>query len=301
MAKWSDAYHDTVQYLLCYAAAGSDWQTCALKRGDINIHDVTEISDMTTLNGRINVLLSAMVVYGIIQCQIKQVPKDFTPLGHKLERSHGTTIEYFDSFIEKRIRVQSGCTYSHLRQELQKLRRMFTAVRDCPYVVHATSAPAIKSGCYVVHLEPVGSALDGPVQGTRETVATAIKCILCGLQALHRERRGHGDLRWQNVALLTTRQYFFLFDMELSLNLDQPPPYTLRPSGWDGDTALVNGQYTAASDLFQLGRMLLEALSANSIADMMAHALAEQLIAKALSVEDAQLHDWLCLGTDIVL
>ncbi len=63
----------------------------------------------------------------------------------------------------------------------------------------------------------------------------------------------HRDLRWANGACDIDKERYFLLDLELCAEIDKEPSFNLR--SW-GKYALVDGRYTAASDLHSLGRML---------------------------------------------
>lgn len=63
----------------------------------------------------------------------------------------------------------------------------------------------------------------------------------------------HRDLRWANGACDIDKERYLLLDLELCAEIDKEPSFNLR--SW-GKYALVDGRYTAASDLHSLGRML---------------------------------------------
>lgn len=66
------------------------------------------------------------------------------------------------------------------------------------------------------------------------------------------------------------------------------------PAAWDEGRALSVGRYTPASDLYQVGRMLQQALVCNpQFQSPEAEALVAQLLSKKLTVQQAHQQAWL--------
>lgn len=65
----------------------------------------------------------------------------------------------------------------------------------------------------------------------------------------------HRDIRWDNFACSPgppAKRRWFLLDLETCAPADEKPAAAFEPAGWTQET-LVNGLYTRASDLYQLG------------------------------------------------
>ena len=73
---------------------------------------------------------------------------------------------------------------------------MYAAVKDVRGIVHATEAPKMHNGQYVVNLTPL-AYLKTP--RTEEELRAAVKVVLEALKELHARGFVHRDIRWPNI------------------------------------------------------------------------------------------------------
>lgn len=117
---------------------------------------------------------------------------------------------------------------------------------------------------------------------------------------LHKAGFGHGDLRWENVVWVTD-SCFVVIDLEGTIALDRQEEMqqvlgcAVCPCAWGANKeALVGGRFTAASDLYMLGRMVQQIQEVHPTAVSEAGVgLMHELLNKRISLELAQAHTWL--------
>lgn len=143
-----------VEYLLCYACAGSQVQICAMRLGTPGIHQFRRPLSLHTLEDRLQIVWVAVQCYWVMKAQAKQLPAVCLPVG-RIETTTFSKVQIYDNFAQKRI-TYSDDAWPHSRCQLMK--RLYAANRDCPYLICAQQPPhASHSGKqYVVDLEPVG-------------------------------------------------------------------------------------------------------------------------------------------------
>ena len=92
--------HLQVEYLLCYAAAGTKIQFCALKRNDKErVYPLGKRLDISKQLGRLACLEQIIIMSAIICAQRHQLQESFLPLGTVIERDNGVTISYLDGYL----------------------------------------------------------------------------------------------------------------------------------------------------------------------------------------------------------
>ena len=143
-----------VQYLLCYACAGSQFQLCAMQRGSSVAYRFRRPLSLVTLEDRLQIVLLAMQCYWIMKAQLEQLPAVLLPLG-RIELTTFSKVQFFDNFVQKRITFSSE-TWPQSRCKL--MQDIYAASKDCPFLIHAQEPPhASPNGQeYVVDLQPVG-------------------------------------------------------------------------------------------------------------------------------------------------
>jgi hypothetical protein len=154
---WPDA--PQVEYLLCYAAAGSSVQFCALKRNDGHqVYKLGEACNLKTVRGTLALVQRTLLVTSIICLQRLQLVRIFTPLGTSIERPNGTTVAFFDGFITKKVNL---AVVPMSDERIKDLQDLYSATQHSPYVVHARKAPFKRPSppSYEVDLVPLGRAL----------------------------------------------------------------------------------------------------------------------------------------------
>ncbi len=129
-------------------------------------------------------------------------------------------------------------------------------------------------------------------------MATTRRRILRGLSVLHKAGFGHGDLRWDNIIWISDEN-FIIIDLEGTIALDSEREQQLllgcgfRPYAWGPNKeALVECKFTTASDLYMLGCMIEEIKQKHPAAES-DDGLAQALMNKELSLEQAEAHAWL--------
>ena len=104
----------------------------------------------------------------------------------------------------------------------------------------------------------------------------------------------HRDLRWDNVAADVTKTRYFLLDLELCGRKGATPKFHLGT--WGADT-LVEGTYTAASDLTQLGKLLQSVPITSTDGQHFLQKLQVPASALQASAADLLRHSWIgCSG-----
>lgn len=125
-------------------------------------------------------------------------------------------------------------------------------------------------------------------------------CVLQATQVLHSQGLVHSDIRMENV-LWVDDQHAMLIDLENCRHAAAEVPKGLKLTDWDDGTLEQRSSkhfYTAASDLYQLGR-LLQKLPAAFVASDSARAFIQMLRSKraldggALTAEAALQHQWM--------
>jgi len=117
--------------------------------------------------GKLQLIFSAILAAGIIAQQRKQLPQDYLPLGHDVQRPNGS-ITYLDGYVEKRV---VGPDAEALQPRLGELQQLYAAAAGCEYLVHAQEGPRMTAlGEYVVCTEPVGWCISSssPPEGPQE-------------------------------------------------------------------------------------------------------------------------------------
>lgn len=283
-----------VEFLLCYAMAGGHVRICMLRRdhpdsclvlsGDHNIYRT---------RGKLELIRIAVLLYRILTIQQTQLPSDAVPLGSQLEFASGTTITVMEDYVIKCVDTQKQ---PHLTNQLAELQQMYRATRASKHLIRSKKDPYIHNTRYTVFLSPFGDQLGaGAVSLSITTLAqlkAAINCILLALGDLHTAGFAHTDIRWPNV-IKCSNDAFFLIDLETAVRLGckwDVSKHGPHRNAWTQDT-LTRGRYTAQSDLALVGQLL----TAPGLPNLGEHGgvLAESLMAKAVSLQDALHHIWL--------
>ena len=88
-----------VEYLMCYACAGSLLQFCALPRDSNIVRSLGRQFSMAIQADRLCIIAVAIQVYQVIKAQRGQLPDHYFPLGCHQSRSL-STVEYFDGYVQ---------------------------------------------------------------------------------------------------------------------------------------------------------------------------------------------------------
>jgi hypothetical protein len=152
-----------VEFLLCYAAAGSFVQFCALKRGDREqVHLLGGHCHLKTYRGVLTLVRRTLLVSSIACLQRQQLGHTFLPLGTTLNRPNGTRVTFYDGYVTKAVDLSLLAMDD---EHIHDLQLLYNATQHSPYVVHARTAPhkreirRRRAPQYVVELHPLGVAL----------------------------------------------------------------------------------------------------------------------------------------------
>ncbi|KAL0027326.1 hypothetical protein WJX79_000289 [Trebouxia sp. C0005] len=72
LPDWGAAAHGKMEYLLCYACAGSQFQMCAMRLGISGTHQFRRPLSLITLEDRLQIVLIAVQRYWVMKAQAKQ-------------------------------------------------------------------------------------------------------------------------------------------------------------------------------------------------------------------------------------
>jgi hypothetical protein len=163
-----------VEYLLCYAAAGTLVQFCALQRGTSgSVHKLGAVLDISTTTGKLRALSSIIVAIGIIRHQHEQLSGHHVAVG-AVEKRERSVITYMDNFVQKRVSLED---LPQMRTRLPLLQKLYKAVESNRNVVHAARGPKLKKGEYSVDLTPLGDKMSSAPVDT-QMLRSAIRHVI---------------------------------------------------------------------------------------------------------------------------
>ena len=92
-AVWSPLYYGPLEYLLCFAAAGSTFQFYAIQRGLHSPMPISHVYDMSRISDRAELLVAAVNLYRLLVKVDEVLPRHVLPAGKDLIQKHGQ-LEY---------------------------------------------------------------------------------------------------------------------------------------------------------------------------------------------------------------
>lgn len=248
-----------VEYLLCYAMAGTQVRFCMLQRDQPGYHPLIRDLNVTSMKDRIIIIRLAIIIYRIIFRQQEQLPADCVPLGSTFLGSPGTSIQVFDGYIIKIVRLEDQ---PHVKKQAAFLTQLYAATGQSTYLINAKKVPKLHKSTWSVHLAPHGQAIQQPRYYIRDlpTLQRAVYHVLLGLQDMHTQHAAHTDVRWPNI-IMTSGSNFRLIDLEtavpLGCNWEELTHGPHRKCwGSAGVEILENGKFTASSDLKLVSRLM---------------------------------------------
>ncbi|PNH00231.1 hypothetical protein TSOC_013958 [Tetrabaena socialis] len=259
-AVWTPLYYGNIEYLPCFAAAGSNLQFYAISRASGMATAPRAVSsrfDLTNAADRARAVMATIKFYQLLCAQQARYPTDVLPAGVVMSaRGHEFTREllFRTDTLEIRKRVAPWSAFAFwCGVDFTRLEQLYRATAQRPGLVHAVKgAPTLEDNVYSVDLIPVGLQSSSARPATEEDARQLLHGLLHGLEAIHEADFVHRDLRWDNFACSPGSRRWFLLDLETCAPIDQPPPQGFEPVGWQSGTTLVAGRYTRASDIFQL-------------------------------------------------
>lgn len=304
--QWTRLYYGDIKYLPCFAACGTKLRFYAIDRQHVT--DPVPISptlDMSLATERARLVLYAVKFYKLLMAQQKLYPKFVLRAAQDLiASSHGfkRTLYFKLNSLTVLKRLEPWSRYAEVTGVSHAdLAQVYVATSTAQGVVHCVPpGPQLVDDKYTAELFPVGMQYRDAKPGTEDDLRCAAHGLLHGLAAVHKAGYVSRDLRWENSASSLDRKRWFLLDLETCTKEGQDPG-SFRAVCWDMHV-LVGGRYTYASDLYLLGRMLLQHAGVVSSAQGLAFLDA---ITKGASSQDTTAqgfldHEWLqCEGEPI--
>jgi len=309
-AAWTPLYYGNAQYLPCFAAAGSILQFYAIPR-DLAHQPVpiTPCVSMMNPEHRAELAMYCVKFYQLLKAQKEAYPAHVLPAAKDLVAVTGAapeqvtrTLHFRTDRVVVQKRIQPWSLYARWTgTEVGELAAVYQATASAQGLVHAVAGPQVDDDKYTVVLQPVGLPHTAATPRDEEGLRRAAHALLHALAAIHAAGFVHRDLRWPNVAAAYDKTRWFLLDLEMCVRVDRACQPARRPPSWTTGT-LVGNSYVAASDLYQLGRMLQDhrqhVSSAEGLQFMSLLASpAQELHDRAVTAQSLLAHAWLqCPG-----
>ncbi|GFR49574.1 hypothetical protein Agub_g11621 [Astrephomene gubernaculifera] len=313
-AAWTPLYYGDIEYLPCFAAAGSNLQFYAISRASGMAAAPRAIGpryDLTNAADRARAVMATIKFYQLLRAQQARYPADVLPAGAVM-RTHGhdftRELLFRTDVLAVRKCVSPWCTFaSWCGVDFTRLQELYRATAQRQGLVHAMKGgPILDGSVYSVDIIPVGLPSSSALLVTEDDARQLLHGLLHGLAAIHEAGFVHRDLRWDNFACSPgspSSRRWFLLDLETCAPADQPPPPAFEPVGWQSGTTLVDGCYTRASDLFQLG-LAVQPHCEQVLVSAEGRAFLEAILTppamQERSAEQLLAHEWLrCEGASI--
>ncbi|CAG8636875.1 7798_t:CDS:2 [Paraglomus occultum] len=289
----------SVQFMICYAAAGPLIRFYALDASQSNTNtaptttllELTDRLDISTLNGRKNVLHTVINIARILVTIRDQLHDNAFPIG-KIITTDKSTIVFEDILVIKTIPEKALPYGDNPRNRTKFLQKMYICALNVPGLVQIDEEPKFfpkpnGKGFYQVKLVTQGVQR---LPRDENELCEMTKSILTGLVKLHQGGFVHCDIRLPNIVYDNHAQdgyKYILIDFEHGLHAGTHVNITLNE--WDENT-LDHGKYKPSSDMYQLGKLLenfSSKLSANG------KDFVDKLKGKKTSAQNALLHSWI--------
>jgi hypothetical protein len=306
-AVWTRLYYGSLEYLLCFAAGGSSLQFHVVERGRPGAAvPVGSLYNLTKASDRALLAVTVFNLHALLAAVARSLPASVLPVGEEQvveneAANYKRTLLFRSDSLTALKTIRPWQKYAdYWGVVIKELQAVYKKTAKATGIVHATivNGPKVTGSTYSVELQPLGLQ-SADCRPNDETEAKhAAHGLLHGLSALHSAGFVHRDLRWENVAADFTKTRYFLLDLELCGRLGAKPKFHL--STWGADT-LVEGMYTAASDLTQLGKLLQSHTIRSTKGQHFLQKL--QVPASALKASAAGLlrHSWIgCSGASCV-
>ncbi|KAG2445395.1 hypothetical protein HXX76_000017 [Chlamydomonas incerta] len=313
-AVWTPLYYGDIEYLPCFAAAGRELQFYAIAHARGMTAAPRAISpryDLADAADRARAVMATIKFYQLLRAQQARYPADVLPAGTvMLAQGPGFSREllFRTDKLAVRKRVSPWSTFaSWCGVDFTRLQELYRATAQRQGLVHALKdGPILKGSVYSVDIIPVGLSSSNALLTTEDEARQLLHGLLHGLAAIHAAGFVHRDLRWDNFACCPgspSSRRWFLLDLETCAPADQPPSPAFEPVGWQSGTTLVDGCYTRASDLFQLGLAVqphCEQVVASATGRAFLTAILTPPASQKRSAEQLLADDWLlCEGPSI--
>lgn len=248
MTSITPIYFGNIDFILCYAVAGSSIQFFALSSSHVLYH-VTDCFNLLQLIDRLKVICVVINIIRIMVTIKEILPSDVLPLGRVQQKGNRKTI-FLDNMVEKQI---SSFKDLYSFTNIDTLIHIYELAKNNRGLVQAKEFPIVKKGgTYKVVLETQGFHR---LPRTESDLQNIIRDILNGLVVFHKAGIVHRDIRWPNILQVANGEYV-LIDLEHAGLTGEIPQFEML-TGWSSDT-LENGRYTCASDMYQIGKLFDE-------------------------------------------
>ena len=226
--EWSPLLYGDLPFLLCYAAAGSSFQLCAIPRDDTrSAVPVSRVYDMARPADRVQLLCLAVQVHRLLQRISRTLPTHVLPVdvddAVTRELAGGAcftrTITFESASLTAKKRIAGWAAYAAaFGTSFSLLQEVYARTAQCRGIVHAARGPSLRHDTYAVALKPLGLRGADALPSDEEGLRAAAHGMLHGLAALHAAGYVHCDLRWANVACspapVPAQRAYYLLDLE---------------------------------------------------------------------------------------
>ncbi|CAG8557062.1 5318_t:CDS:2, partial [Gigaspora margarita] len=235
-------FFDKIQYMICYAAAGSSIRFYAIDGSEGAVKQLTALTNSLNASNhldRITILCTIINIARIVLTISDDIPSTILPLGKRRKLGH-SFITFYANSVEKRV-MKADLPYSKdLNSRIQFLESMYQYAKGYPGLVQIKKGPVFTKGVYKIVMK---TRVIPCMLRTDDELREMAKCVLTGLARLHGGGFVHRDIRLPNI----------LYIPAWSFN-KQKLGGLLRD--WDENTLTNAGCYTSTSDMYQFGKLL---------------------------------------------
>ena len=253
MKVWNPLVLRGLPFLPCYAVGGDLIQFAVITPdpgGRPQLHTVSDVLSMASAIDRLRILALSFNMFRILVWLRSRMPDDVIPLYQAQTRADGGSITVFDDCVVKR------CVLVAPREVYDALA---SGTIPCAVRVTAFKPATDRQPLARLKLQPV--ALEAKPRDETQ-LRRAVACVLRALHALHALGFAHRDVRWPNVLRADTAgTAWLLCDFELAGAVDEPLPgaWAIAPERVAPEARAPGAAYAAADDVWQVGRLLLDA------------------------------------------
>ncbi|RIB22183.1 hypothetical protein C2G38_2174615 [Gigaspora rosea] len=250
-------FFDKIQYMICYAAAGSSIRFYAIGGSEGTVKQLTALTNSLNASNHLDRITILRTIINIA--------------------------------LEKRV-LKAYLPYSEdLYSRIQFLESMYQYAKSYPGLVQIEKGPVVTERVYKIVMKTRGIPC---MLRTEDELREMAKCVLIGLARLHEGSFVHRDIRLPNILYIPgscENSKYVLIDFEHGGFNKQKPGELLR--GWDENTLTNAGCYTSTSDMYQFGK-LLEGYS-NLMTTDYGNDFTNRLKSKCMTAVMALKHKWI--------
>ncbi|KAF0448601.1 crinkler family protein [Gigaspora margarita] len=151
-------FFDKIQYMICYAAAGSSIRFYAIDGSEGAVKQLTALTNSLNASNhldRITILRTIINIARIVLTISDDIPSTILPLSKRRKLGHSFITFYADS-IEKRV-LKADLPYSEdLNSRIQFLESMYQYAKGYPGLVQIKKGPVFTKGVYKIVMKTRG-------------------------------------------------------------------------------------------------------------------------------------------------